>query len=209
MDHKEIIQFYDFMAESSADEWYEKPILLPVIREFVKRLPPSPRILDLGCGTGHESMRLADEGAVVTGIDISPASIEVARQRNSKAKFHVMDFLSIDPALGSFEGVFCSGSLIHLSPEKLPMVAGIIAGLLSPGGYCLTIMQEGLKPRVHYPRVGENRIRRTVYRFTEAAVREAFTEAGFTWDGRITLDGKLSRDHWAGFQFHLPEDPAK
>ena len=208
MKQKEIIKFYDFMAESSADEWYEKPILLPVIREFVNRLIPSPRVLDMGCGTGHESMRLTGEGAVVTGIDISPASIEVAKKRNPGSTFHVMDFLSLDPDLGPFDGVFCSGSLIHLTPENLPLAAGIIAGLLAPEGYCLTIMQEGLKPRVHYPRVGETRIRRTVYRFTEAAVREAFTEAGFTWDGRITLDGKLSRDHWAGFQFHLPSDPA-
>lgn len=42
------------------------------------------RILDLGCGDGHNSILLAKLGARVTGIDISPKSIELAR-KNAKA----------------------------------------------------------------------------------------------------------------------------
>jgi 2-polyprenyl-3-methyl-5-hydroxy-6-metoxy-1,4-benzoquinol methylase len=39
------------------------------------------RILDVGCGEGENSLLLASLGAKVTGIDISPAAIELARER--------------------------------------------------------------------------------------------------------------------------------
>ena len=39
------------------------------------------RVLDVGCGDGHNSVLLAKLGARVTGIDISPRSIESARKR--------------------------------------------------------------------------------------------------------------------------------
>ena len=45
-----------------------------------------PTLLDLGCGTGVGAIRMAQRGAChVTGIDISPASVEVARRRATNA----------------------------------------------------------------------------------------------------------------------------
>ena len=205
MKNNDIIRYYDDWGPATADEWYANPVLLPVIRDFISRLGPSPRVLDLGCGTGHESRRLAAEGAKVTGVDISPACIALAKDRTPEVDFHVMDFMEQGNQLGVFDGVFASGSLIHMPQESLAVAAERIRGFLSPGGHFLAIMQEGLTPRIHFPRVGDERIRRTIYRITEAAARELFTNAGFEWDTRLCLDASLSRDHWAGFLFHLPE----
>src|SRR6202171_1203738 len=38
-------------------------------------------ILDVGCGEGEDGMILAKLGARVTGLDVSPAAIELAKQR--------------------------------------------------------------------------------------------------------------------------------
>jgi len=55
-----------------------------------------PTVLEIGCGTGAASVRLAQQGAAqVTGIDLSPASIEIAVRRSAS--------VNLDPALVAFE----------------------------------------------------------------------------------------------------------
>jgi SAM-dependent methyltransferase len=43
------------------------------------------RVLDLGCGVGPNALYLAEYGATVTGIDISPTAIEIAKTRAREA----------------------------------------------------------------------------------------------------------------------------
>ena len=51
-------------------------------------------VVDLGCGSGIWARALADSGYEVVGVDISPAMIELARQRVPEATFHVQSFLA-------------------------------------------------------------------------------------------------------------------
>jgi SAM-dependent methyltransferase len=48
-------------------------------------LAPERRILDLACGGGRHSLAMARRGAVVTGVDIGPDAIAVARRRAQRA----------------------------------------------------------------------------------------------------------------------------
>jgi trans-aconitate methyltransferase len=91
-------RFYDATADKVADEWYPNDVLMPTIREFLSHLPPKPRVLDLGCGPGHESMRLTSAGARVFGLDFSDECISVARQRCSQCQFEVADFRDLATA---------------------------------------------------------------------------------------------------------------
>jgi SAM-dependent methyltransferase len=50
-------------------------------------------VVDLGCGSGIWARALADSGYEVVGVDISPAMIELARQRVPEATFHVQSFV--------------------------------------------------------------------------------------------------------------------
>ena len=79
----ELKSFYDSTAIETAMNWYNNEILLPTIIEFISFFKPKPKILDLGCGTGHESMRLFNQGAEVVGIDFSSKSIEIAIEWSS------------------------------------------------------------------------------------------------------------------------------
>ena len=51
------------------------------------------KIVDLGCGSGIWAKELVDAGYEVTGVDISPAMIDIARRRVPQAEFHVGSFL--------------------------------------------------------------------------------------------------------------------
>jgi len=50
-------------------------------REERGREPPYGRALDLGCGTGFWSVRLAQRGWEVTGVDVVPKAVRKARER--------------------------------------------------------------------------------------------------------------------------------
>jgi SAM-dependent methyltransferase len=45
------------------------------------------RLLDIACGSGHAAALAADRGAVVTGVDIAPALLEIARERTPDGNF--------------------------------------------------------------------------------------------------------------------------
>jgi SAM-dependent methyltransferase len=45
----------------------------------VLNLPPAARLLDVGCGPGRHAVALAEAGLSVTGVDVSPRFLEIAR----------------------------------------------------------------------------------------------------------------------------------
>lgn len=53
----------------------------------------SGRVVDLGCGSGIWARALADAGYDVTGVDISPAMVALAKRRVPEAEFQVESFL--------------------------------------------------------------------------------------------------------------------
>jgi SAM-dependent methyltransferase len=140
---KDIRSFYDAIAEKTADEWYANNVLMPTIRDFISLLPKNPRVLDLGCGPGYESMRLASTGAEVVGIDISPENIRIARNRCPQCQFAEADFRQLDTRFGIFDGVFASASLIHLTPTELTAASERIAEVLKRAGRFLALVQDG------------------------------------------------------------------
>src|ERR1700735_3473519 len=74
------------------------------------------RILDLGCGTGYLTNLIAQAGARVTGIDNSPAMLEIARASYPDLDFHVMS--ATDFHFNSlFDAVF-SNAVLHWVLEK-------------------------------------------------------------------------------------------
>lgn len=74
------------------------------------------RVLDAGCGTGTLSIELANRGAKVIGIDLSPNLISLARERAEASGCREIDFRAgdmLDPSLGSLDYVVAMDSLIH------------------------------------------------------------------------------------------------
>ena len=98
----------------------------------------NPKILDVGCGGGILSEALAKTGAQVTGIDLSQAAIEVAKQHAQKQGLEIdYRFESVEEIVrkhaGSFDVVTCMEMLEHV-PEPGKIVAAC-AQALKPGGH--------------------------------------------------------------------------
>jgi len=140
---QEISAFYDATAKSWADNWYENEKMVPLLQHIISALPPTPRILDVGCGAGYESMRLHNLGAQAVGIDISEKSIAIAKEKNPGSEFHVMNLFAIDSGLGLFDGAVAIASLIHIPENTLLLAFESIARVLHPGGRLFIVFSKG------------------------------------------------------------------
>jgi SAM-dependent methyltransferase len=87
------------------------------------------RVLDLGCGDGVLTAQLAAHGAVVVGVDSSPAMVEAARAKGLDARVVAAEDLPFDR---EFEAVF-SNAMIHWTSDIDALVGGVARALV-PGG---------------------------------------------------------------------------
>jgi SAM-dependent methyltransferase len=96
-----------------------------------------PRALDLGCGAGVHSAYLAGEGFDVTGIDLIPRAIELARL-HARSLGVAVDFVEADLLAWSserpFDLVLDSGCLHSLIAGSLRRYKEKVLSLLAPGG---------------------------------------------------------------------------
>ena len=89
------------------------------------------RILDVGCGTGHLTARIAEKEADVLGIDSSRAMIDRARVNYPLLRFEVIDALELKRS-PEFDAVF-SNATLHWITKPETAVSGMFDAL-KPGG---------------------------------------------------------------------------
>ena len=100
-------------------------------------------VLDAGCGPGRLTGALRDLGLDVSGIDLSPAMVEVARATHPDLDFEVGSLGALDVADGALAGVVAWYSVIHTAPPDQPGVYRELARVLRPGGRLLLGFQVG------------------------------------------------------------------
>ena len=126
--------------------------------ELIGLLDPQrgERILDVGCGTGHLTSRIADRGADVTGLDSSTEMIESARATYPQITFCVADaadFSFVEP----FDGIFSNAALHWVKRAEDAVIC--MSRALRPGGRL--VVEFG----------GYGNVRR-IYTALEAAIKE-------------------------------------
>ena len=104
----------------------------PAARQALAGWPRPGRVLDVACGTGRHSAYLVELGHAVTGIDVSPEMLQVARQKARGAQFveGPMAPLPFDDA--EFDGALCALALSHVADIDAPIAE--LARVLRPGG---------------------------------------------------------------------------
>ncbi|MCF6522004.1 class I SAM-dependent methyltransferase [Streptomyces sp. JJ36] len=142
------------------------------------QLAPGAHVLDLGCGTGLPTARqLVTAGCRVTGIDLSPGMLALAREYVPEAEFHRMDIADLERhALGPFDGVAAFFSLLMLPQAEIPHALEMLHRQLRPGAPLALGMVEADVNDFSIPFLG-NTIR--VSGYLRDDLRRVVSDAGF------------------------------
>jgi len=100
---------------------------------FLDRLPEGASVLELGCGGGQDSARIAARGFVVDATDGTPAMVAKANERFGVGA-RVMAFDKL-VAKAAYDGVWAHASLLHCPRAALADVLMRIDRALRPGGW--------------------------------------------------------------------------
>jgi SAM-dependent methyltransferase len=112
---------------------------LDIALHWVRGLGPNASVLELGCGTGWLVRELHSRiGSRVTGIDLSPAAIEVAKQHCPSGRFFSGDFGS-ESVNGRYDAVVSADVIAHVPDQQ--KFADRVAQLLRPGGLFILMTQ--------------------------------------------------------------------
>ena len=144
---------------------------LAIVEAAVDELDLSGDVLELGCGTGHWTLRMAARARRVTAVDGSPEVLEVARAKLDAAGVANVDLVHGDiirtwaPPRRSADAVAAFFFLEHVPDEHLDGVLAKAAAALRPGGQ--VIVAEGHRRDAEMPDVEHRHLHEVEYRVVE------------------------------------------
>ncbi|HJU12547.1 MAG TPA: methyltransferase domain-containing protein [Candidatus Binataceae bacterium] len=116
-------------ADRYSEHAHFVPALGQPVLELLKPLP-GERILDLACGDGVLTEKIAAAGAKVVGVDAAPDMVKAAKQRGLDA--HLMDGVRLS-FNREFDAVFSNAALHWMKSDPDAVIVGV-ARALKPGG---------------------------------------------------------------------------
>lgn len=125
------IEYYNENAESYSNSTINLN-LQNVYKDFLKYIPENGKILDVGCGSGRDSLHFKNLGYKVVALD---ASKELA-DKASKYIGQEVIFSKIEDITfkNSFDAVWCMASLVHLNNSELDIALEKISQAIKPQG---------------------------------------------------------------------------
>lgn len=189
-------------AERFRDELAARPLeraMLAAFAELVRAAGSGP-VADIGCGTGRVTAHVSDLGLPVSGIDLSPLMVAVARQAHPGLRFAVGSMLGLDLPDGALGGILASYSIIHIPHERLPGVFAEFCRLLAPGGHVLLAFQVGDEP-LHLTEALGHTISLDFHRRQPDCVAGLLTGAGLDVRARLVREP----DHDGDFTERTPQ----
>jgi len=152
-----------------------------VLTELVDSGKVKPcKTIDLGCGTGHYAIYLASIGFDVTGIDISPTAIKIAKE-NAKKKGVKCNFLAtdvlgnLDEVKETFDFAYDWELLHHIFPQQRKKYIENVYRILNPKGKYLSVCFSEKEPEfAGSGKYRETRLGTILYFSSEDELRDLF-----------------------------------
>jgi SAM-dependent methyltransferase len=116
---------------------FEKLDYLPRVVDFAAFA--GQRLLEVGCGVGIDLARFAGAGSIVTGVDLAPTAIDLARlnfaQRSLPADLQVMNGEALEFENDSFDAVYAHGVLQYTADAR--QMISELKRVLRPSGLAI------------------------------------------------------------------------
>lgn len=146
---KDTLYYYDKNSKNYYEEWNKKFINnyhFDVPDVFLKYLEPSATILDLGCGTGRDSLYFKEKGYFVKALD---GSLEMCKIASKVLGDEVEQINFLDLSYQEeFDGIFACASFLHLNDEDLIFCLHKVVDALKEEGILYISFKYGEKTRI-------------------------------------------------------------
>ena len=110
-------------------------------QRFLSYLPPRSSILDLGCGSGRDSLFFISQGYSVEATDGSEEVCRLAEHIIGKPvrclRFKDLDYQS------AFDGVWACASLLHVSKSDMPTIMQLVSRAMKANGVLYSSFKYG------------------------------------------------------------------
>lgn len=189
---------YDSAATAYADHLFTELEQKPLDRHLLNRFAEDTRgrgwVADLGCGPGHVSKYLREQGVSVIGVDLSAEMIRVAGHLSPEIDFRVGDMCRLDFEDASLAGAVAFYSIVHFESTELGTVFQEMRRVLRQDGLALVSFHIGdhmvhvddlfgvtvsLDFRFHIPDQVSEALRRAHFNIVEKVEREPYEGAEY------------------------------
>lgn len=157
---------------------FEKNYLQPYIESAKGK-----KVLDAGAGTGRLSLKLADTGADVSALDISPAMLEILKSKNGNIETVEGDMENMPFENETFDMVFSSLAMVHL--KKIDRFMDECYRVLKDDGKFILVNVHYRKPIIL--RDGQGRYTIKCYNHFPRHVREQAEELAYVVEDEIIV----------------------
>lgn len=125
------LEYYDensekFLADTANIEFVE------LQSRFASMLPAGGRVLDLGCGSGRDSLAFLKAGFDVDAVDGSRQMVKAAKNLTGLDVVQAL-FDEYEPD-GLYDGIWACSSLLHVASDELPSLIEKYSKALKPDG---------------------------------------------------------------------------
>lgn len=148
---------------------------------FMAMLPQGGVTLDLGCGAGWAAEAMEKAGFDVHALDATPEFAAIASAK-LKRPVRVGSFETLAD-VAAFDGIWASGSLLHVPKARLPELLAQLARALKPGGKLMATFKAG---------AGESRDKLgRFYAYYSLPELQGLINAvpGLAWEGNLEAGG--------------------
>ncbi|MGW4247915.1 class I SAM-dependent methyltransferase [Nocardia sp. NPDC004722] len=180
-------QYADFIHRQLLDNPFDRG-MIDAFAQLVAESDPGP-VADIGCGPGRVTAHLAAAGFEVSGIDLSPEMIRLARAEFPELSFEVGPMERLPFPDGALAGLVAWYSIIHIPPQRIPEVLTELARVLRPGGHALFGFQATDEPTgiTEY----DHKVA-PAYRWAPATFAETLAANGFRAVATLTREARAN-----------------